>query len=212
VTTWAIVPVKPFNRSKSRLSAILDIRQRESLSRKMLEQTLRTLNKADNISGILVISRDSKALAFARQFDAQTVQESGAPALNDALTRATQVVASWNAESVLILAADIPLMTLDDLNGMLALADEPEVVVIASDRHDDGTNALLVRPPTLIPYRFGTHSFQQHIAEALEIGAALRVYESPTLGLDVDVPDDFELYKDILAQRKLNELSWLGSL
>ena len=212
MTTWAIVPVKPFNRSKSRLSSILDTRQRESLSRKMLEQTLLTLKKADKISGILVISRDTKALAFARQLDVQTVQESGTPALNDALTRATKVVASWNADSVLVLAADIPLMTLDDLNGMLALATEPEVVVIASDRHDDGTNALLVRPPALIPYRFGTHSFQHHMAEALEVGAPLRVYESPTLGLDVDIPDDFELYKGILAQRKLNELSWLGSL
>lgn len=212
MNTWAIVPIKPLNRSKSRLSPVLSDKQREELSRKMLERTLTTLKGVDGIAGILVISRDNAALRLARKFKVQTVQESGTPELNDALTRATQAVMAWNASSVLIMPCDIPLMTVRDIEAMLELADQPEVVVIASDRRDDGTNALLVRPPGLIEYRFGERSFQQHMAEALEAGVALHVYESPDLALDVDIPADLELYRAILNQRKLNELSWLGSL
>ena len=57
VNIWAIVPVKPLNRSKSRLAPVLDGKQREALSRQMLEQTLGTLNQVVGIGGILVISR-----------------------------------------------------------------------------------------------------------------------------------------------------------
>ena len=209
---WAIVPIKPFNRSKSRLASVLSNQQREALSRKMLERTLTTLKEVKGIAGILVISRDNAALRLARKFDVQTVQESGTPELNDALTRATQAVAAWNASGILIVASDIPLVTSKDIEAMLKQANEPRVVVIASDRRDDGTNALLVSPAGLIPYRFGEHSFQKHVAETLEAGAALRVYESPDLALDVDIPADLELYKTIVMERKRNELGWLGSL
>lgn len=212
MTTWAIVPIKPLNRSKSRLSSVLNDQQREALSRKMLERTLTTLKEVEEIAGILVISRDNAALRLARKFDVQTVQESGTPELNDALTRATQVTMAWNASGVMVLPSDIPLMTSRDIRAMLRLADQPHVIVIASDRRDDGTNALLVRPPGLIEYRFGEHSFQRHVAETLEAGVALHIYESPDLALDVDIPDDLELYRAILNERKLNELAWLGSL
>jgi 2-phospho-L-lactate/phosphoenolpyruvate guanylyltransferase len=211
VNIWAIVPVKPFNRSKSRLAAVLSAKQREMLSRQMLEQTLQTLKQVEEISGILVISRDTAALALARQYEAQTVQESGTPELNEALTRATQVVvATWNARSVLVLASDIPLLRPQDVRGVLALSDSIGVV-LASDRRHDGTNALLVRPPSLIPYRFGVGSFQKHIDETQHLGIEPRVYESPTLSLDIDVPNDLDLYREMLIERELSEPAWLES-
>ncbi len=212
MNTWAIVPIKPFNRSKSRLASVLNDQQREALSRKMLERTLTTLTQVEGIGGILVISRDNAALRLARRFEVQTVQESGTPELNEALSRATQAVMSWGATSVLVVASDIPLMTAQDIEAMLKLGEEDEGIVIASDRHDQGTNALLMRPPGLIDYCFGPNSFQNHIAEALEKKVAVHIYESPNLALDVDMPDDLEEYRSILSQRKLNELAWLGSL
>lgn len=212
VTTWAIVPIKPLNRSKSRLSPILTPEQRETLSRKLLERTLSTLKQAQGIAGILVISRDNKALTLARRFKVQTVQESGTPELNDALARAAQLVGTWNARSVLILASDIPLMTVQDIEAMISLADQPEIMVIASDRHEQGTNALLLRPPGLVPFCYGENSFHAHVAEAQKLGAAVHVFRSPTLALDVDTPADLDLYRNILSERKINELAWLGSL
>ena len=123
VNIWAIVPVKPFNRSKSRLASVLDAEEREELSRKMLVDTLRTLSKVNAIDGILVVSRDSSALTLARNEGAQTVAESGNPELNDALTRATQaVMLTWGARGVLIVSSDLPLMQPSDIKAMLDMA------------------------------------------------------------------------------------------
>ncbi len=208
---WAIIPVKPLNRSKSRLAPVLDIKQREALSREMLEQTLVTLKKAKSIGGILVVSRDSAALALARRYDAQTLQESGAPELNASLTRATKVISTWNASGALVLASDIPLMQVDDIEAMIALAKYPPVVVIAPDRRHVGTNGLLMCPPALFPYAFGEDSFSRHTAKAQEAGAEVHVYESLTMGLDVDLPADLDLYREMLMERNLNEPAWLGN-
>jgi len=212
VNIWAIVPVKPLNRSKSRLAPVLDGKQREALSRQMLEQTLRTLSQVVGISGILVISRDHAALSLARQFDVQTVQESGTPELNDALGRATQLVTTWGAQGVLVVASDMPLMSAKDIEGMMALADQPRIVVVASDRHGEGTNALLLQPPGLISYSYGTNSFRRHIAQAKEAGIPVRVYGSPTVALDVDVPDDLRMYQDMVVQHEVKEPVWLTSV
>lgn len=212
MSIWAIVPIKPLNRSKSRLSSVLDIEQRESLSREMLTRTLRTLSTVRSVTGVMVVSRDTGALSLARQLGAQTLQESGAPELNASLTMATQVVSSWNACCVLLLASDIPLLQASDIENMIALAKHPPTVVIGTDRREQGTNAMLVKPPGIFPYRFGVGSLNKHRAEAEAVGADVHIYKSPTLGLDVDIPADLDLYREMLVERELREPAWLVSV
>lgn len=206
----AIVPIKPLHRSKSRLSPVLNSQQREALSRQMLEQTLQTLKRVEDISGVLVVSRDPAALALARRMGVNTLQESGAPELNSSLMRATQVAAAWNAVGVLVVASDIPLMQAEDIAAMIDMAIYPPTMVIAPDRHRTGTNALLMAPPALFPFQFGEGSFQKHISEAKRSGATVHIYESPTIEFDLDTPSDLILYRELLAQRELNEPAWMG--
>ena len=82
MSVWAIVPVKPLSRAKSRLSGELLPEQREQLATELLARTVRLLVPLTQIRGVLVISRDTKALALVRELGANTVQESGAPELN----------------------------------------------------------------------------------------------------------------------------------
>lgn len=205
---WAIVPVKPLNRAKSRLSPVLEPEQRQAFSQQMLERTIKTLQAVEAIKGILLVSRDSAALAVGRGLGAQTLTESGVPELNDSLTRATQAVKTWQANGVLVIASDIPLVTPDDLNTMLQLGRMPPSAVLAPDRRKDGTNAMLVRPPALFPYQFGPGSFERHRQSAEEAGATVKVYESETLSLDVDYPEDLDLYREKLAEFHSDESVW----
>jgi len=69
------------------------------------------------------------------------------------------------------------------------------VVVIAPDRHGSGTNALLLSPSGLIEYDFGVNSFQRHCQRARDVGARLEIVDLPTLGLDLDLPEDLELVR-----------------
>jgi 2-phospho-L-lactate guanylyltransferase len=193
MTLWAIVPVKPLRRGKSRLAQVLSLEERKDLNRRLLAHTVDTLTAIPEIEHVLVISRDTEALALARDHGARTVQENGSPGLNLALARATIVAKNYTTSGVLIIPADLPLITPEDVNAMLARAQHPPVVVVAPDRRRQGTNALLVCPVGLIDYQFGPGSFQRHCNRALKAGARLEVCELPSLALDVDMPEDLEV-------------------
>lgn len=190
---WAIVPVKPLRHGKSRLAEVLSQDERADLNQRLLVHTLDTLGIIPEIDQVLVVSRDPAALALARDHGARTVQENGSNELNLALTRATVVARSYITGSVLILPADLPLLTPEDVRAMLDKAINPPVVVVTPDRHRLGTNALLVSPVGLIEYEFGPGSFQRHCQRAIEKGARLEICELPSLALDVDMPEDLAM-------------------
>jgi 2-phospho-L-lactate/phosphoenolpyruvate guanylyltransferase len=198
MTLWAIVPVKPLRHGKSRLAEVLTPDERMDLNRRLLAHTLDTLTAIPEIEHVLVVSRDPAALALAREYGARTVQESGAPQLNVALTRATIVARNYSTEGVLIVPADLPLLTPEDVHLMLDRATRPPVVVVAPDHRREGTNALLVCPAGLIEYEYGPGSFQRHCARALQAGARLEICELPSLALDMDLPEDLELVSQAL--------------
>ena len=204
MTFWAIVPVKPLQRGKSRLAGVLTQEERLDLNRRLLAHTMDTLTAIPEIEHVLVISRDQAALALARDYGARTVQEHGAPQLNIALTRATIVARTYATRGVLILPADLPLITPEDIQTLLARAVDPPVVVISPDRRRQGTNALLVCPAGVIEYAFGPGSFQRHCARARQAGAHLEICELPSLALDMDLPEDLELVSETLE--KSNQL------
>ena len=190
MTLWAIVPVKPLRRGKSRLAPVLSEEDRAELNQRMLLRTIDTLKQVAELGDVLVVSRDPAALSLARDHGARTLQEDGAPHLNVALKRATVVAKSYLAESVLVLPADLPQISKEDIQAMLEAGSEPPVVVIAPDHRREGTNALFVNPAGLIEYDFGPDSFSRHSENAERAGAKLVVLDLPSLARDVDVPED----------------------
>jgi 2-phospho-L-lactate guanylyltransferase len=198
MTLWAIVPVKPLRRGKSRLSPVLTEEERADLNRRLLMHTVDTLKSIAEIEHVLVISRDPAALALSREHGARTVQENGAPHLNVALARATLVAKNYATRGVLIVPADLPLITPEDVRLMLEKVQDPPVVVVAPDRRQQGTNALLVCPAGLIEYDFGPGSFKRHCERARAAGARLEILELPSLELDMDLPEDLELVGETL--------------
>ena len=193
MSLWAIVPVKPLRRGKSRLSDVLTEDERSELSRRMLMATVETLKKVKSIEHILVVSRDSEALAVARNAGARTLLENGHPELNIGLTRAAMVANAYKAHGVLVLPADLPLLDPEDVRGMIALSKPGPCVVISPDRRNEGTNALLLTPPDVIAFDYGEGSFNRHCERARIAGAHLEVFEADSLALDLDLPEDLDL-------------------
>jgi 2-phospho-L-lactate guanylyltransferase len=195
---WAIVPVKPLRRGKSRLAEVFTLEERVDLNRHLLSNTLNTLKEIPEIEHVLVVSRDQAALSLARDMGARTVQENGDPDLNLALTRATIVAKTYSTRGVLIVPSDLPLITPEDVQAMLDRGGDPPVVVVAPDRHGKGTNALLVCPAGLIEYEYGPNSFQRHCKLTQDVGARLEICELPSLALDLDIPDDLDVLESEL--------------
>ncbi len=199
---WAIVPVKPLRRGKSRLAKVISAEERARLNQYLLKHTIQILSTIDEIENILVISRDTEALALARDLGARTVQEYGSPDLNTALTRAVEVVKSYETCGILVLPADLPRLDAEDIRKLLVHQKNPPVVVIAPDRKKEGTNALFVCPPDLIDFNYGKESFKKHSKAALDAGARLEVCDLASLELDLDEPEDLAL---IEAELRINE-------
>jgi 2-phospho-L-lactate guanylyltransferase len=197
MTLWAIIPVKPLRRGKSRLAGALSEDERTELNRTLLEHTLKTLSGLKELEEVLVISRDPQALTIARNHGARTVRENGQPELNTALKRATVIAQVYATRGVLVLPADLPLITREDVQTLIQHADDPPVVVIAPDRHGKGTNALLMSPSGLIEYDFGEDSFQRHCDRVRASGARLEIVDLPSLGLDLDIPEDLEIIRNL---------------
>ncbi len=193
-STFAIIPVKTLRRSKSRLARALKAPVRAALTKSILSRTLDLLQRVDRITNTIVISSDMTVLDLARSKQAIDLVESES-GLNAAIKQAATWSMSRGAGSILIVPSDLPLITIADIEAMIDLAIEPRCVVIAPDRRGEGTNALLVRPPDAIEFAFGAASFQTHSTQANDRGLALHIFESETIGLDLDIPEDLERYQ-----------------
>jgi 2-phospho-L-lactate guanylyltransferase len=197
MSLWAIVPVKPLRRGKSRLARVLSEEERTFLNYNMLGNTMKVLTNVPAISQVLVISRDPAALVLARNFGARTVMEDSNSELNMALQRATIVAMISSASSVLILPADLPLITVEGVQELIERANKPPEIIITPDRRGEGTNALLLNPAGIITYSFGPDSFKKHVKQAEKYSIRVDVYENPSLALDLDLPEDLELLRQM---------------
>ena len=101
---------------------------------------------------------------------------------------------------------DLPLVTTADLEeiGRLGLADGS--VVLAPDRHGIGTNALYLRPPDLLPFRFGADSFRLHAQAAEARGLQTRVYRGLGTAYDLDLPEDVDLIQSVDSTFRIADL------
>ena len=197
MSIWAIVPVKPFKQAKSRLAPVLSVEERDALSRNLLVHTLEVLNQVGQIQRTLVVSRDQAALSLARKQNAHTIAESGTADLNAALTLATDIVISLGAHATLIIPSDLPLLNASEVRALITAGSEAETMslAIAPDRRELGTNGLFVRPPRLISFAFGEDSFSRHVARARWRHAHVEICRLPGFALDMDLPEDWELYQ-----------------
>lgn len=178
------------------MASVLTEEERTFLNYTMLANTMKALKSVQEVEHILVVSRDTGALALARDFDAKTVQEDGSSDLNTALRRAVVVAQLYMAHAVMILPDDLPLLTPDAIRDMIQLSQKPPVVVVAPDRRREGTNGLIINPVGLIDFQFGPDSFQRHVEQAKKYRQVrLEVFERPEMELDLDLPEDLELLR-----------------
>ncbi len=199
---WVVIPVKPFNEGKSRLSAHISPQERRALNRELLTRTLTAINQAQLDAELLVVSRDSNALAAAKRAGSRALAEESQPCspndtdsepqLNAALTQAASYAATHGATNVLVLPTDMPNLTAEDVQAMASPSNRAPQIIIAPSR-DGGTNALLLQPVHAIPFAFGRDSFLRHQRLAAEAGIPVQVVESDSLLFDIDLPEDYRL-------------------
>ncbi|MBS3794452.1 MAG: 2-phospho-L-lactate guanylyltransferase [Candidatus Thorarchaeota archaeon] len=188
----AVVPLKKLNHAKSRLAPILDSEQRRQFALSMLEDVLGTLRDSEAITTILVVTKEAGIVSKLNLQGLDIWTDSSDTDLNSALRAATtHVRRHYGEQPLLIIPADVPLVTKPDIKGILSLGkDVDPPVVVAAPSDNGGTSALLRIPPNALGVQFGPSSFKNHQMLARESDVTFLAYQSPTLGLDIDTPDD----------------------
>jgi 2-phospho-L-lactate guanylyltransferase len=190
----SIIPVKDLDHAKTRLASILSLRERQDLILEILCRTTEILRSCQALETILVLSPDPRVLSFARELGVLELRDQGR-GLNEALKQATGWSIYCGFEALLVLPADIPFLNKNDIKAMICMSLEGDrIVVIAPNKEADGTNALLVKPPGIIEYSFGTDSFTRHRDEALSKRLILKIYQSASIEFDLDYPEQYRLF------------------
>lgn len=180
-----IVPMKPLATAKERLAPALDPDARRTLSLAMLADVVEA---ARGLGAVWVLHSDPEAAQIAAGAGAEARPDPAPGAgLNPSLEAATTAAIEAGFSGVLVLSADVPLVTAEDA---LAVAAGEGVALAPS--LDGGTNALWRAPPRAIPAAFGGRSRDVHEALALARGVPFRCVEREHLALDVDSPADLD--------------------
>jgi len=186
---FALIPVKELSQAKARLAPVLDAAGRRKLALALFRDVLAAALACPAIDGVAVVSRDADVLSIAVEAGAQGLPERGD--LNEALTSAAEKLRARGVDRLVVLAADLPLVTAEDIQAV-AEADADVVVVPSTD---GGTNALALRPGA-IAFQFGPKSAQRHLKAAREAGLRTLLLDLPGLGLDIDTPSDLERLRE----------------
>ncbi len=188
----ALVPAKELGQAKARLNAVLSYEQRRALSVAMLADVLAALRACPSLRKVALVSRDDQLLRLGRQMGALSLPEPGGMAgLNDALTFARGELVTRAVDTLLVIPADLPLLTREDIETLLREIPRPRGALVVPAR-DRGTNALALRPPFVIPFRFGPSSADAHAEEAARVGLPCRILSMANIALDIDTPADLE--------------------
>ncbi len=186
----AIIPVKSLATAKSRLAPSLTQHQRETLVLEMLQHVLCVLRDSELFEHVSVVSADDCVLKQAQIWGARALREEQSghnPALHAAALREK----AEGVSALLTISADLPLLSTQEIRCLFEQSTRYEVV-LAPSRDGIGTNAILVRPPLVIPYLFGPNSFHNYIEAARQMHLSYTTYHSTGLALDIDTIDDLD--------------------
>jgi 2-phospho-L-lactate guanylyltransferase len=189
VNATAIVPVKRFAEAKQRLTPGIDEERRIALVAAMLEDVLEAIAAARAIERTIVVSGDPVAQEIAAAADAEVVPDPADEGHVEAALAGIARAEVEGAECVVLLPGDCPLLDPRELDRLLTGVPDPYVAIVP-DRHGEGTNALVLAPPTAIRPAFGEGSRARHVAAAREGGIPFAVEGLESLALDLDTPAD----------------------
>ena len=197
----AVVPVRGLPAGKRRLAALLDLDERNSLVRAMLDDVAAALVAAQSVREVVIASRDAAARDEASRLSVRFLDQTR---LRLGYNRAAAMAQNEYADeqALLIVPADVPLITPDAVDLLVAAAPDGPAVVVAP-AHNGGTNGLFLRPPNVIAPQFGPSSARAHAqsaAAAGEAGVPFREARIDVWAFDLDTPADLRWLRETLPQ------------
>ena len=196
MSRWALIPIKDFDRGKSRLSSVLAPTERSQLARELFAHVMRVLRESPLIDEIAIVSDSPAACEHADRLGIVALADGDrSRGLADVIDGALAELERRGATSVVICMSDLPDLSVQDIDSVVAQLESCDVVLVP-DLSQRGTNVVAMKPATCLPSCLGREdSFERHRERARDLGLAVRVQLSTGIGFDVDRPRDLERFR-----------------
>jgi 2-phospho-L-lactate guanylyltransferase len=183
----ALIAIKERARCKTRLADVLGPPERIDLVRSMLTAVLAAAANAQSVHQVIVISPERDTVPAEIPVLADTGES-----LNTALVQAHTMVREFGCQEIVVLPADLPLITAAEIDELVRAA-RAGGFAMATDAAGIGTNALCLLSTQPFRFQFGPDSRRLHLQEAQRSGSSPQVVHLPGLEFDVDSSADLDL-------------------
>ena len=183
----ALIAIKERARCKTRLADVLRPPERIDLVRSMLTAVLAAAGNAQTVHQVFVISRERDTVPAEIPVLADTGES-----LNTALVQAHTMVREFGCHEIVVLPADLPLITSAEIDELVRAA-RAGGFAMATDAAGVGTNALCLMSTQPFRFQFGPDSRHLHLQEAQRLGSSPQVVHLAGLEFDVDSSADLDL-------------------
>lgn len=189
MTCRIVIPIKAPALCKTRLAPILGEAERQAIVAEMLRRTVSAASDATGADEFFLLGPSRHGLP-----DHIPLLADEGQGLNASLAAARDEALGEGITRLLLLSADLPLLTADDV--AFLLRSPADAVAAAPDRSGYGTNALLLPLPAAAHFlfRYGEDSLTAHRAEAARLGLPFVTVKRLGLALDIDTPADLSLW------------------
>ena len=185
---WAVIPVRGFTESKTRLSGSLQGDKRRIFVGALLDDVLSSVIQSRLYGKIIVISADNNVGNRVRPQGVSFVKQTNV-GLNRAIDQTNRLAVEGRARSVTTILADIPLIEPRDFKELSNLGSAIQRVVIAPSLKG-GTNVMLTSPPGAISPSYGRWNYSKHLRQAQVSGLNAYSMSNPRVSFDIDTRSD----------------------
>jgi len=187
--TAIIIPIKKFDKSKTRLSPILDPNERKELTEYLIIDLLGKLCELENSQIIIVTGERINSLE--KFNDIVIINEINVNGVNNAIGLANEFIEKSGFKESLIIPIDLPLLSTKDIKDIIKFSGRFENgICIVPSRRYDGTNVLLRKPNLIIDTSYDNNSFYNHIKKTIEKKKAIKILNYENLMIDLDTIED----------------------
>ena len=187
--TSIIIPVKTFQRSKTRLQLSED--KTNKLCRLLLEEVIKTSLESKLIDKVVVVTSEEQISDIIEKYDCKKIPDKEEKSVNYAVGLAEEYLLENEFTHSIVLPLDVPFFYSEDLENLLKFTTERSVVIVPS-RHFDGTNALVRTPINSMKPRYDEGSYSFQIESARNFDVKISVGLTFRLMLDIDSREDLE--------------------
>ncbi len=188
-----VIPIKAFHQAKERLSDLLTPSERLVLAKMCAERVLRA------VAGykVFVVCDDEAVAQWATARNAQIVWQTDV-GLNNAVRAGVAAARVNKFELAMIVHSDLPLATsFSQLFSDCDLDSLKTSITLVPDRHEDGTNVMILPTSSDFEFTYGRNSFITHQHLAKKCNLALRIIYDQHLSVDIDTAEDLAVAQSL---------------